>query len=323
MPHESTQHPPPNPPTLSHVIGQRQVVERLQVALDASFADNQPFPHTLFLGPPGLGKTSLSKLVAKELAAEFSEGLGQTLATPSVLSGFLLRPTTDKAVLFIDEIHELPVACQTALYRAMEEGVVFVPQPYTNAITKMQTVRFTLMSATTDPQLLLPPLRDRFRLVCQMQPYSSEEIAAILRQRVRQLGWQVDEACFVAIAVRSFGTPRIAIRLLESAYRTARAEGGTLVDFGHLLRTLSLEQLDGYGLGPDEQKYLLILSEASAPVRVGVLAGKMRTTHLVLSQVIEERLLYLDLIERMPQGRILTAKGMEHARKLKQEVTRA
>lgn len=316
-------HPPPNPPTLNHVIGQRQVVDRLKVALDASFADDQPFPHTLFLGPPGLGKTSLSKLVAKELAAEFWEGLGQTLATPSVLSGFLLRPTTDKAVLFIDEIHELPVACQTALYRAMEEGVVFVPQPYTNAITKMQTVRFTLMSATTDPQLLLPPLRDRFRLVCQMQPYSSDEIAAILRQRIRQLRWQVDEACFAAIGARSFGTPRIAIRLLESAYRTARSEGGTHVDYGHLLRTLSLEQLDEYGLGSDEQKYLLLLSEASAPVRVGVLAGKMRTTHLVLSQVIEERLLYLDLIERLPQGRILTGKGIEHARKLKQEANRA
>ncbi len=315
--------PPPTPPTLNHVIGQKPVVDRLKVALDASFADDQPFPHTLFLGPPGLGKTSLSKLVAKELAAEFWEGLGQTLATPSVLSGFLLRPTTDKAVLFIDEIHELPVACQTALYRAMEEGVVFVPQPYTNAITKMQTVRFALMSATTDPQLLLPPLRDRFRLVCQMQPYSSDEIAAILRQRVRQLVWQVDEACFEAIAVRSFGTPRIAIRLLESAYRTARSEGGTLVDYGHLLRTLALEQLDEYGLGSDEQKYLLLLSEASAPVRVGVLAGKMRTTHLVLSQVIEERLLYLDLIERLPQGRILTGKGMEHARKLKQEANRA
>lgn len=316
-------HPPPNPPTLNHVIGQRQVVDRLKVALDASFADDQRFPHTLFLGPPGLGKTSLSKLVAKELAAEFWEGLGQTLATPSVLSGFLLRPTTDKAVLFIDEIHELPISCQTALYRAMEEGVVFVPQPYTNAITKMQTVRFTLMSATTDPQLLLPPLRDRFRLVCQMQPYSSDEIAAILRQRVRQLGWQVDEACFAAIAFRSFGTPRIAIRLLESAYRTARSEGGMLVDYGHLLRTLALEQLDEYGLGSDEQKYLLLLSEASAPVRVGVLAGKMRTTHHVLSQVIEERLLYLDLIERLPGGRILTGKGMEHARKLKQEANRA
>lgn len=315
--------PPPNPPTLDHVIGQRQVVDRLKVALDASFADDQPFPHTLFLGPPGVGKTSLSKLVAKELAAEFWEGLGQTLATPSVLSGFLLRPTTQKSVLFIDEIHELPVACQTALYRAMEENVVFVPQPYTNAITKMETVRFTLVGATTDPQLLLPPLRDRMKLVCQMQPYSSDEIAAILRQRVRQLGWQVDEACFEAIAARSFGTPRIAIRLLESAYRTARSEGGTLVDYGHLLRTLSLEQLDEYGLGSDEQKYLLLLSEASAPVRVGVLAGKMRTTHLVLSQVIEERLLYLDLIERLPQGRMLTGKGMEHARKLKQEANRA
>lgn len=315
--------PPPTPPTLHHVIGQKAVVDRLKVALDASFADDQPFPHTLFLGPPGLGKTSLSKLVAKELAAEFWEGLGQTLATPSVLSGFLLRPTTDKAVLFIDEVHELPVACQTALYRAMEEGVVFVPQPYTQAITKMETVRFTLMSATTDPQLLLPPLRDRFRLVCQMQPYSLDEIGGILRQRVRQLGWQVDDACFDAIASRSFGTPRIGIRLLESAYRTARAEGAKLIDYGHLLRTLALEQLDEFGLGSDEQKYLLLLSESSAPVRIGVLAGKMRTTHLVLSQVVEERLLYLDLIERVPQGRVLTGKGLEHARKLKQEVNRA
>lgn len=144
----ATNHSPPTPPTLNHVIGQRQVVDRLKVALDASFFDATPYPHTLFLGPPGLGKTSLSKLVAKELAAEFWEGLGQTLATPSVLSGFLLRPTTQNSVLFIDEIHELPVACQTALYRAMEENVVFVPQPYTNAITKMETVRFTLVGAT-------------------------------------------------------------------------------------------------------------------------------------------------------------------------------
>lgn len=316
-------HTPHNPPTLHHFCGQRQVVDRLKVAVDASFADNQPFPHTLFLGPPGLGKTSLSKLVAKELAAEFWESLGQTLATPSVLSGFLLRPTTQKSVLFIDEIHELPFSCQVALYRAMEENIVFVPQPYTNAITKMETVRFTLVGATDQPQLLLPPLRDRMKLICQMQPYSSDEIAAILRQRVRQLGWQVDEACFEAIAVRSFGTPRIAIRLLESAHRTARSEGGTLVDYGHLLRTLALEQIDTLGLDSDSQRYLLLLSEASAPVRVGVLAGKMRTTHVVISQVIEERLLYLDLIERLPQGRMLTGKGMEHARKLKQEANRA
>jgi Holliday junction DNA helicase RuvB len=316
-------HPPPNPPTLNHVIGQRQVVDRLKVALDASFADDQPFPHTIFVGAPGLGKTSLSKLVAKELAVEFWEGLGQTLATPSVLSGFLLRPTQDKAVLFVDEIHELPVPCQTALYRAMEERAVFVPQPYSNSISKMETVRFTLMGATTDPQLLLPPLRDRFKLVCQMQSYSSEEIEGILRQRVRQLGWSVHEGCFGPISRRCFGTPRLAIRLLEASHRTARSEGSGGIEERHLERTLQLEQLDEYGLGPDEQRYLLLLSEASAPVRVGVLAGKMRTTHLVLSQVIEERLLYLDLIERLPQGRILTGKGMEHARKLKQEANRA
>jgi Holliday junction DNA helicase RuvB len=277
----------------------------------------------LFLGPPGLGKTSLAQLVAREMASEFLDGLGQALATPSILGGFLLRPAVDRAVLLIDEIHSLPPPCQLLLLRAMEENAVFVQNPYTQSVAKMQTVRFTLCGATTDPQLLLPPLRDRFRLVCQLEPYSNHEIADILRQRVRQLGWQVSEACFEAIAVRSFGTPRIAIRLLESAYRTARSEGGTLVDYGHLLRTLTLEQLDEFGLGSDEQRYLLLLSEVTGPVRVGVLAGKMRTTHLVLSQVYEERLLYLDLIERLPQGRILTGKGMEHARKLKQEANRA
>ena len=305
--------PPPTPPTLHHVIGQKQVVDRLKVALDASFADDQPFPHTLFLGPPGLGKTSLSKLVAKELAAEFWEGLGQTLATPSVLIGFLLRPSTDKAVLFIDEIHELPVACQTALYRAMEEGVVFVPQPYTNAITKMQTVRFTLMSATTDPQLLLPPLRDRFRLVCQMQPYSPDEIAAILRQRVRQLGWQVDEACFEAIAIRSFGTPRMAIRLLESAYRTARSEGGTHVDYGHLLRTLCLEQLDGYGRDLTSRSTCCSCRRRQHRFESEFLRARCGR-HLVLSQVIEERLLYLDRSSVFP-GPHSDGKGIEHAQR--------
>jgi Holliday junction DNA helicase RuvB len=315
--------PPPNPPTLNHVIGQKQVVDRLKVALDASFADNQPFPHTLFLGPPGLGKTSLAQLVAREMASEFLDGLGQALATPSILGGFLLRPAVDRAVLLIDEIHSLPPPCQLLLLRAMEENAVFVQNPYTQNIAKMQTVRFTLCGATTDPQLLLPPLRDRFRLVCQLEPYSNDEIADILRQRVRQLGWQVNEACFLAIASRSFGTPRLAIRLLESAQRTARSEGATFLDYGHLLRTLALEQIDALGLDSDSQRYLLHLAEASAPMRVGVLASKMRTTHLVLSQVVEEKLLFLNLIDRTPQGRVLTAKGREHAQTLKEAMTRA
>lgn len=109
------------------------------------------------------------------------------------------------------------------------------------------------MAATTDPQFLLPPLRDRFRLVCQVQPYTEEELVLILRQRVRQLGWAVDEACLIPIAQRSFGTPRLALRLLESAHRTTRAGGLTTVGIEHLERTLQLEELDDLGLGSDEQ----------------------------------------------------------------------
>lgn len=313
---ELPQPPPDGPPTLQHVIGQRQVIDRLKVALEASFADNQPFPHTLLLGPPGLGKTSLAKLVARELAAEFNEGLGQSLSTPAILNGFLLKPTEDKAVLFVDEIHELNRAGQTALYRAMEERVVFLTNQYSDSVTKLQTVRFTLMAATTDPQFLLPPLRDRFRLVCQVQPYAEDELVAILRQRIRQLGWVVEDACLVPIAQRSFGTPRLALRLLESAQRTARSEGMQAIEHQHIERTLVLEQLDDFGLGPDEQRYLRLLSESTCAVRLGVLASKLKVSVRTVSHVIEERLIYLDLIERLPQGRILTAKGIDHVARL-------
>lgn len=250
---------------------------------------------------------------------------GQSLSTPSVLNGFLLKPTEDKAVLFIDEIHELNRAGQTALYRAMEERVVFLTNQYSDSVTKLETVRFTLMAATTDPQFLLPPLRDRFRLVCQIQPYAEDELVSILRQRIRQLGWVVEEACLVPIAQRSFGTPRLALRLLESARRTARSYGMAAIEHQHIERTLELEQLDEYGLGADEQKYLRLLSDTAGPIRLGVLASKLKVSIRTVSHVIEERLIYLDLIERLPQGRVLTAKGVEHVAALnaRAEVHRA
>lgn len=322
---EQEQPPPDGPPTLQHVIGQRHVIDRLKVALEASFADQQPFPHTLLLGPPGLGKTSLAKLVARELAAEFHEGLGQSLSTPAILNGFLLKASADRDLLFVDELHELNRAGQTALYRAMEERVVFLTNQYSDSVTKLQTVKFTLIAATTDPQFLLPPLRDRFKLVCQLQPYAEDELVAILRQRTRQLGWIVEEACLHPIAQRSFGTPRLALRLLESAQRTARSEGMPTIEHQHIDRTLRLEQLDEFGLGPDEQKYLTLLAEAAGPVRLGVLASKLKVSARTVSHAIEERALFLDLIERLPQGRILTPKGMAHVAKLNgpQEVNRA
>lgn len=314
--------PSATPPTLNHVVGQDRVVSKLRVAMEASFADNQPYPHTLLLGPPGLGKTTLAKLIATELAAEFHEGLGQTLATPAVLNGFLLKPTSDKAVLFIDEVHELPAAGQTALYRAMEEGVVFLTSPHNDSVTKLRTVRFTLVAATTDPQHLLPPLRDRFKVIGQLQPYSREELVTILRQRVRQLGWSVSDDCFGPLAQRAFGTPRLAIRLLEAAHRTARSEGDTAIRIDHLLRTFALEQLDDLGLGPDEQRYLRLLGAAKSPMRLGVLASKLRVAPRTVSQVVEERLIYLDMIERVTTGRVLTQRGIEHVVKL-EEINRA
>lgn len=318
MPDASPPNGSPTPPTLNHVIGQSNVVAKLRVALEASFADSKPFPHTLLLGSAGLGKTTLAKLIATELAAEFHEGLGQTLGKPGALNGFLLKPAKDGCVLFIDEAHELPALCQTCLYRAMEEGVVFLRNKDSDATTRLQTVKFTLIAATTDPQRLLPPLRDRFRLTCELQPYSVEQLVSILRQRVRQLGWAMDEGCLAPIAQRSFGTPRLALRLAESAHRTARSEGSPTILVEHLERTLVLEQQDDLGLGPDETRYLTILLEAASPMRLSVLAAKLRVAPQTVAKVIEERLVACDLIERTQTGRSLTPKGIEHVRRQRQ-----
>ena len=207
----------------------------------------------LFVGPPGLGKTAIAKVVACEMASDFHEVLGQSIKAPADLNAVLLS-AKEKSIVFIDECHEMKPEYQTALYLALDKRKVIVSGGRTPL--SMKVADFTLLLATTDEHRLLQPLRDRMRLVLRFDFYNDGELETVVRQRSRGLGWTVDEAVFPLIAQRSRGTPRIALRLLQACRRVCRAEGETTITEDQLRRACELEGIDELGLGPTEQKYL-------------------------------------------------------------------
>lgn len=300
------------PPTLDHVIGQPQVTAKLKVAVEAAFADQQPMAHVMLTGPAGVGKTMIAQVVAREMATEFVETLGQSLWTTGALNGFLLSASEPRPVLFCDEAHEIPLSIQTALLKALDERAVYLCNENDSKVSKLVIEPFTLVLATTNPEGLLQPLRDRMRIVCQLRRYGANDLVSLLRQKVSQLQWQVTDDVLSEISTRSFGTPRLALRLLEAVRRSARATGATVIDGSHAKSAFALEAIDAIGLGPDERMYLSILSEASGPLRLGVIASRMGQPPMAVANVVESNLVWLGLIERSDRGRVLTAAGLSH-----------
>jgi holliday junction DNA helicase RuvB len=294
-----------SPTSLSHIVGQKSVVEQVQVAVEAAFADSRKFDHALLIGPPGVGKTQLASVIAEEMAVEFAEALGQSIKNPGDLNALLLA-AKDKSVLHVDEAHELKKEYQTALYRAVEGRKLFIQGRATIPLAD-----FTLLLSTTDEYCLLQPLRDRMKLILRFSFYTEDELTVLLKQRTRALNWSVDEGVFPLIAQRSRGTPRLALRLLQSARRVCRAEGERTITLAHLERACGLEGIDTLGLGPSEQEYLRILAEGDS--RLNVIASRLGLPARTVSQVTEPFLIRAGLVIKDDQGRRqLTALGREH-----------
>lgn len=302
------------PTSISHIVGQRSVIEQVKVALDAAQQDGRKFDHAMCVGGPGLGKTQICQLIGQEMGTDYLEYLGQSITSVADLNSILLS-ATDRAVVAIDESHELPKSVQTALYLALDRKKVILQGGKKGGTPiSIPIADFSLLLATTDEYQLLAPLRDRMRLVLRFEFYSVEELEQILRHRLKALGWEYDQAVLPQIAQRSRGIPRLALRLAQAAWRCARSLGESVITQTHLDRACVLEQIDDLGLGPTEQAYLRILGDGDS--RLNVIASRLGLPARTISQVTESFLIRAGLVVKDDQGRRqLTALGREHARK--------
>jgi Holliday junction DNA helicase RuvB len=299
-----------HPSTINHYIGQPEVVSRFKVALEAAWNDGTRLPHMLLCGPPGCGKTLLAHLAARETGVALHERIGQVLDCMGAVNG-LLAQAQDKEVVFIDEIHEMPSRCQTLLYRAVEDRTLFVRGRDRRTLS-LSLNDYCLVAATTDEYAVLPPLRDRFKLILQFKFYDIESIAKIVSQRAHSTGIEMDAAISHAVASRSRGTPRLAIRLLEACYRYARSKGEYFITTKHFEETAALEQIDPLGLDADQQRYLAALGKQRRPIKLHTLESTLGIHRRTLQTVVEPYLLRVGLIERAPSGRVITEAGMVH-----------
>lgn len=297
------------PTSLAHIVGQKGVVEQVRVAIEASFADHRKFDHALLVGAPGLGKSQLARVISHEMAADFTEVLGQSITSAADLNALLLG-AKEKSVVHIDECHELEKTYQTALYLALDKKQVFL-QGRSRGPQSIPIADFTLLLSTTDEYSLLQPLRDRMKLLLRFEFYSVEDLTTLLRHRSSALRWRVEEAVFPLIAQRSRGTPRLALRLLQSCRRVCRSEDRLTITLTDLERACALEGIDALGLGPTEQQYLRYLAEGSN--RLNVLASRLGLPARTVSHVVEPFLIRSCLVCKDEGGRReLTSLARDH-----------
>jgi Holliday junction DNA helicase RuvB len=303
------------PQTLDDFIGQQAVRENLAVFIKAARSRDEAMDHVLFHGPPGLGKTTLAQIVARELGVGFRATSGPVLAKAGDLAAILtnLQP---RDVLFIDEIHRLNPAVEEILYPAMEDfqlDLIIGEGPAARSI-RIDLPHFTLVAATTRSGLITRPLRERFGIPLRMEFYNEDELTVIVERNARLLEAPITPEGGREVARRSRGTPRVAGRLLRRVRDFATIDGATEIDEAAADRALARLDVDARGLDSMDRRYLTCIAEnyGGGPVGVETLAAALSEQRDVLEEVIEPYMVQQGLLQRTPRGRALTVAGWRY-----------
>jgi holliday junction DNA helicase RuvB len=303
------------PQTLDDFVGQAAARANLKVFVEAARGRGEALDHVLFVGPPGLGKTTLAQIMAKEMGVNFRSTSGPVIVKAGDLAA-LLTNLEDRDVLFIDEIHRLSPAVEEILYPAMEDfqlDLIIGEGPAARSV-KIDLARFTLVAATTRLGLITNPLRDRFGIPVRLNFYTVEELELIVRRGARILGLPLSDDGATEIARRARGTPRIAGRLLRRVRDFATVAGAETVTRTIADEALLRLEVDALGLDNLDRRYLTMILQnfGGGPVGIETIAAGLSEPRDAIEDIIEPYLIQQGFIQRTPRGRVLTANAWKH-----------
>lgn len=303
------------PNSLKNYIGQSKVKDTMQIYIEAAKMRKESLDHVLLYGPPGLGKTTLSNIIANEMNVKIKTTSGPAIERPGDMAA-ILNDLNQGDILFIDEIHRLNRAIEEVLYPAMEDFVldIVIGKGATAKNIRLDLPKFTLVGATTRAGLLTAPLRDRFGVIQRLEPYNIEDLSTIIKRSSDVIGVEISENAAKELARRSRGTPRIANRLLKRVRDFAQVKYSGIITDEIAKESLDILEVDKMGLDIIDRKMILSIIEkfGGGPVGIDTLAISIGEETETIEDVYEPYLIQLGYIQRTPRGRIVTDLGLRH-----------